>query len=232
MTTVPSIRAGAARRHRRSSPPCATTGRSATGPTSSTTRRSRDLCPACTATMMTKCVQPRAGAASVAAWPLIPYMRANLRDEASHARARVGASSPSATRIARRPARARARAGADAALHDSQSRRHDGARSTCTTRAPRPLPSRTCSTPASSRRTRACSSCCRAVKRRRTSTWPLVVVGDGPLRARSRSATRARAASRLRVLGWLDRARDARRGCGTRRCSRFRRTDPSRSAAC
>jgi glycosyltransferase involved in cell wall biosynthesis len=37
------------------------------------------LCPACTARMMTECVKPRAGAASLAAWPLIPYMRANLR---------------------------------------------------------------------------------------------------------------------------------------------------------
>ena len=36
------------------------------------------LCPGCSATMMTKCIQPRAGAASVAAWPMIPYMRANL----------------------------------------------------------------------------------------------------------------------------------------------------------
>ena len=37
------------------------------------------LCPECTVRMMTECVKPRAGAVSVAAWPLIPYMRANLR---------------------------------------------------------------------------------------------------------------------------------------------------------
>ena len=37
------------------------------------------LCPACTPQMMTRCVGPRAGSASVAAWALIPYMRANLR---------------------------------------------------------------------------------------------------------------------------------------------------------
>lgn len=36
------------------------------------------LCPECTMTMMTKCVKPRAGVAAAAAWPLIPYMRANL----------------------------------------------------------------------------------------------------------------------------------------------------------
>jgi glycogen(starch) synthase len=37
------------------------------------------LCPACTATMMTRCVRPRAGSATPAAWTLIPYMRRNLQ---------------------------------------------------------------------------------------------------------------------------------------------------------
>ena len=37
------------------------------------------LCPECSVRMMTECIKPRAGAAAVAAWPLIPYMRANLR---------------------------------------------------------------------------------------------------------------------------------------------------------
>jgi glycosyltransferase involved in cell wall biosynthesis len=37
------------------------------------------LCPACSARMMLRCVRPRAGRAAPAAWPLIPYMRANLR---------------------------------------------------------------------------------------------------------------------------------------------------------
>ena len=78
MTTVPSIRAGAA----------------AGMPVVATVRdywpvcywsdliydpAQPSLCPACTVPMMTRCVRPRAGAASVAAWSLIPYMRANLR---------------------------------------------------------------------------------------------------------------------------------------------------------
>ncbi len=37
------------------------------------------LCPACSTAMMRQCVRPRAGNAGVAAWSLIPYMRANLR---------------------------------------------------------------------------------------------------------------------------------------------------------
>jgi glycosyltransferase involved in cell wall biosynthesis len=41
------------------------------------------LCPECTVTMMTRCVRPRAGAASPAAWTLIPYMRANLQTKRS-----------------------------------------------------------------------------------------------------------------------------------------------------
>ena len=62
--------------------------------------------------MMTRCVRPRAGAASLAAWPLIPYMRANLRDQASHARARRRDHRRRAHAIARRPAAPRAGAGA------------------------------------------------------------------------------------------------------------------------
>ena len=78
MTTVPSVRAGAA------------TGT----PVVATVRdywpvcywsdliydpSQPQLCPGCSARMMTECIKPRAGAAALAAWPLIPYMRANLR---------------------------------------------------------------------------------------------------------------------------------------------------------
>ncbi len=38
-----------------------------------------ELCPSCTAGMMTRCVRPRAGALWPLTLPLIPYMRANLR---------------------------------------------------------------------------------------------------------------------------------------------------------
>jgi glycosyltransferase involved in cell wall biosynthesis len=39
----------------------------------------RDLCPACTVANMRRCVRPRSGGLSIAGWPVIPYMRANLR---------------------------------------------------------------------------------------------------------------------------------------------------------
>ena len=77
MTTVPSIRAG-----RATGTPAVATVRDywpvcywsdlIYDPTQPA------LCPGCSATMMTRCIQPRAGAASLAAWPMIPYMRANL----------------------------------------------------------------------------------------------------------------------------------------------------------
>ena len=41
--------------------------------------RAAELCPSCTAGMMTRCVRPRAGALWPLTLPLIPYMRANLR---------------------------------------------------------------------------------------------------------------------------------------------------------
>ncbi len=50
----------------------------------------RDLCPGCSAGMMTRCVRPRAGSATPAAWTLIPYMRANLSAK-RRALARAGA---------------------------------------------------------------------------------------------------------------------------------------------
>ena len=78
MTTVPSVRAGAAL-----GTPVVATVRDywpvcywsdlIYDPSQPT------LCPGCSARMMTECIKPRAGAAGVAAWPLIPYMRANLR---------------------------------------------------------------------------------------------------------------------------------------------------------
>jgi len=37
------------------------------------------LCPECTAGNMQRCLRGRAGPAGIAAWPLIPYMRGNLR---------------------------------------------------------------------------------------------------------------------------------------------------------
>lgn len=57
------------------------------------------LCPECTTSMMRRCVQPRAGGATVVAWSLIPYMRANLRTKRTTL-ARAGAIIAVSSRIA------------------------------------------------------------------------------------------------------------------------------------
>ena len=126
MTTVPSIRAGAA-----SGIPSVATVRDywpvcywsdlIYDPTQPS------LCPHCTAGMMTRCVRPRAGAATVAAWPLIPYMRSNLR---AKRQTLAGASAVIAVSHALADDLRAARAGArrHAALHDSEPGRHDGPR--------------------------------------------------------------------------------------------------------
>ncbi len=77
MSTVPTVRAGT-----RTGTPVVATVRDywpvcywsdlIHDPTSPT------LCPACTTSMMRQCVRPRAGGAAVAAWSVIPYMRRNL----------------------------------------------------------------------------------------------------------------------------------------------------------
>lgn len=77
MSTVPSVRAGAA-----AGTPVVATVRDywpvcywsdlIYDPSGST------LCPECTVMMMTRCVRPRSGPAFPAAWPVIPYMRKNL----------------------------------------------------------------------------------------------------------------------------------------------------------
>ncbi len=66
LTGPPSVAAARQLKACRSSARFATTGPSATGPTSSTTATSNTLCPGCSAAMMTRCVRPRAGAL----WPL------------------------------------------------------------------------------------------------------------------------------------------------------------------
>lgn len=89
MTTVPAIRAGLAR-----GVPVVATVRDywpvcywsdlIYDPRQST------LCPACSVSMMTRCVAPRAGTLAPLTWPLIPYMRANLRTK-RHTLARASA---------------------------------------------------------------------------------------------------------------------------------------------
>jgi glycosyltransferase involved in cell wall biosynthesis len=159
------------------------------------------LCPACSAAMMTKCVRPRAGAASAAAWSLIPYMRANLRTKRatlSRADAVIAVSSTIASDLR---ARAPELAGTSMftipnpidmtaldAAHDSAARLLASpyvlyAGKLATNKGVQYLPT---------------------ALDRAGIRWPIVVVGDGPLRPSLEADARARGLD-LRVIGWQDR---------------------------
>ena len=163
---------------------------------------SDDLCPACSPTMMSRCVRPRAGAAWPLALPMIPYMRGNL------ARKR------------------RALARADAVIAVSSTIAHDLA-----TRAPELIDVRmeVIPNPVDVAGLRAAAdraerpempvpyaifvgklaqnkgvSKLLAVVDRAGLRWPLVVVGDGPERARLEEDAR-RLGRPVRFTGWLAR---------------------------
>jgi glycosyltransferase involved in cell wall biosynthesis len=161
------------------------------------------LCPECSVTMMTRCVRPRAGAASPAAWSLIPYMRANLRRKR--------------TTLAR----------ADAIIAPSHVITNDLKR-----RAPElaqtpiftiPNPVDMTGLDAIHRASPRPSAEPYAVYAGKLATnkgvqfligayadagitWPLVIAGDGPLRPALEAEARARGVS-VRMLGWLPRER-------------------------
>jgi glycosyltransferase involved in cell wall biosynthesis len=161
----------------------------------------RQLCPHCTTSMMTKCVKPRAGAASLAAWPLIPYMRRNLRTKrqtlarasaviaVSHALAddlRVRAPELAATPLYTIP---------NPVDMTEIDRVHD------TSSRPQADPYLLYAGKLATNK--GVQFLIRAVKDAGIA-WPLVVAGDGPLRTDLEREAGAAGVS-LRVLGWIDR---------------------------
>ncbi len=159
------------------------------------------LCPECTVRMMTRCVRPRAGAALPLAWPIIPYMRRNLR-------------------VKRRTlARAGAVIAVSHAIADDLRRRAPELAATPLYTIPNPVDMarlddvfREATAPmlgeyvlyAGKLATNKGVQFLLDAYRRAQLTWPLVVVGDGPLRGRLESEARARGID-LRLLGWLGR---------------------------
>jgi glycosyltransferase involved in cell wall biosynthesis len=200
MSTVPSIRAG-----------------SATGiPVVATVRdywpvcywsdliydpNAPDLCPGCSTSMMTRCVKPRAGSASVAAWPIIPYMQANLRTKRSTL-AGAGAVIAVSTSIAR----------------DLQTRAPELAATPIYT-IPNPVDMTALDAAAESAQpsldrpyilyagklapNKGIRFLLPAIEQAGLDL-PVVVAGDGPLRESLLAEARAKQID-LRVLGWLDR---------------------------
>jgi glycosyltransferase involved in cell wall biosynthesis len=159
------------------------------------------LCPACTIGNMAKCVRPRDRGVPVAAWGVIPYMRANLR------------------RKRRALANADAVIAVSRAIGDDLRRRAPELATTQLYTIPNPVDmTRLDALHASATRPMAepyvlyagklalnkgVQFLARAVQAAGVR-WPLVVVGDGPLRQRLEIEARELGLP-LKVLGWISR---------------------------
>jgi glycosyltransferase involved in cell wall biosynthesis len=165
------------------------------------TRDEAALCPGCSARMMVRCVQPRAGLAWPAAVPMIPYMRRNLarkRQGLSGADAVIAVSTTIAADLrARAPELAGTRLEIIPNPVDLSDLRARAAAS------PRPLDQPYAlylGKLAPNKGTRQLI----AVAERAGLRWPLVIVGDGPDRPMLEAAA-SRSTLDFRFTGWADR---------------------------
>jgi glycogen(starch) synthase len=159
------------------------------------------VCPGCSASAMTRCLRPRAGAAWPITLPLIPYMRANLKNKQlglSGADAIVAVSRRVAADLRHRaPDLAHSRIetipnGVDVA----------GVRASVEASTP-PLPGPYALFVGKLATNKGVAALVEVAERARLE-MPLVVIGDGPQRAAIESAA-ATAKRDVRILGWLDR---------------------------
>ena len=200
MTTVPSIRAGAD-----TGVPVVATVRDywpvcywsdlIIDPTATS------LCPACTTSNMRRCVRPRAGGASVAAWSVIPYMRANLRTK-RRTLSRAGAVIAVSTAIARDlETRAPELAGTPMFTipNPVDMRALDEARAQSVPPMPGPY-----AVYVGKLATNKGVQFLLPAWARAGAPWPLVVVGDGPRREAIEAEARSLGLD-VRVTGWQDR---------------------------
>ena len=160
------------------------------------------LCPACTASMMTRCVRPRAGVATPAAWPLIPYMRRNLRTKRAtlaQADAVIAVSHAIAGDL-----QARAPELANTPLYTIPNPVDLAPLDDAYEYAPRPMEAPYVLYAGKLAINKGVQFLPQALERAQI-TLPLVVAGDGPLRATLEAEARARGLS-VRVLGWINRS--------------------------
>jgi glycogen(starch) synthase len=157
------------------------------------------LCPACSVTMMTRCVRPRAGAAFPAAWSVIPYMRANLgtkRRTLARASAIIAVSHALSNDL---KSRAPELAAADLYTipNPVDMTRLDEIHDT----APRPMDAPYVMFAGKLAPNKGVQFLLDAYGRAQVQA-PLVIAGEGPLRASLEADARARHID-LRVLGWI-----------------------------
>ena len=161
------------------------------------------LCPACSSSMMTKCLRPRAGSAWPLALPFIPYMRGNL---ARKQRALAGASAVVAVSSAiARDLRERSSPLASARIEIIPNPVDvAGIRRAAQAAAP-PVKGPYAIFVGKLEQNKGTDFLLPAMERARLA-WPLVVVGDGEQRAALEADAR-RLNRDVRFLGWLDRPR-------------------------
>ena len=161
------------------------------------------LCPACSASMMTRCVRPRAGAAWPLALPFIPYMRGNLARK-QRALARADAVVAVSSAIAR-DLRERSPLLAPARIEVIPNPVDVAAVRRAAQAAAPPVKGPYAVFVGKLEQNKGTDFLLPALDRAGLA-WPLVVVGDG----RQRGALEADARRRnrdVRFLGWLDRPR-------------------------
>ncbi len=163
------------------------------------------LCPGCSASMMLRCIQPRAGRLWPAAVPMIPYMRANLR------RKRVGLARANAIIAVGSTIAADLRSRAPE-ISATRLEIIPNAVDTDRLRArafsePRPMSGPYALYLGKLAPNKGTSRLVDIVERAALD-WPLVIAGDGPDRVALEAAA---AQSRLdvRVIGWIDQAATA-----------------------
>jgi glycogen(starch) synthase len=161
------------------------------------------LCPGCSASAMTRCIRPRAGAMWPLALPMIPYMRANLarkRNGLAGADAVVAVSATIASDLrARAPELARTRLEVIPNPVDLAALRSQAAGPPPPVDGPYAL---YVGKLAPNKGTVHLVS----VMEQAQLDWPLLVAGDGPERS-SLEAAASQTTRDIRLLGWLDRAR-------------------------
>jgi glycogen(starch) synthase len=168
------------------------------------TSNGSELCPECSAGMMTRCIRPRAGALWPVALPMIPYMRANLarkRTGLSDANAVIAVSSTIATDLrARAPELARTRIEIIPNPVNVTDLRQRAA-------AVSPIDGPYALYLGKLATNKGTSHLVRVVEEAKLD-WPLVIAGDGPERSLLEGEA-ARSTRDIRFLGWVDQNKTA-----------------------
>ena len=164
------------------------------------TRGDDALCPGCSASMMTQCIRPRAGAAWPLVLPMIPYMRANL-DRKQTSLAGADAIVAVSTAIAadlkfRAPELRSTRIEIIPNPVDVAGLRHRAAATT------RPLSQPYALYLGKIARNKGTDHLLRVVREAELQ-WPLVIAGDGPDRAALEAEARQTGGD-VRFTGWLE----------------------------